>query len=138
MPGDTLPPGYAGVETVKCIKQLPTGNIPENYFFYGDAADNGVISFSITGNTLVAKTYSSDRNAAGQAGATLAARYKNVVSAIGNNSDYCRITITSYHNGVVSGTFEAQLSNNVQLGVYPAPLIAKITEGEFRDIPVKY
>ena len=133
--GFPMPAGYSGFQIVEGYKQPRQPTIDANYFFQGAGGSNGFITFNIITDSLTTRTYTYN---APTPEVMIAVRYNDIFSNVGTADDSCEMTITSYHNGLVSGTFEARLTDNIQMGTYPRPVVAKITQGRFRDIPVHY
>ena len=136
--GDPLPANAAAVQNVKVYKEQPQPGVPVRYYFAADKGDFTAFSFSLWTDSAAAKVYVYDSKSTRQLLGTASFAIPAFVSSFDADKDYFKVTITSYHDGKISGLFEGRMSNILQFGNEEPPAVTTITEGKFRDITVVY
>ena len=121
-------------------KQLQSNSIPQTrYLFFCQKGNNIIYQFAIPTDSLQIQDYILDTGTYRRAGGLVTnEEYNGHQSAILLGDDYMKVSITSYSNGYISGTFNAKLSPIDAVSDNTLQGTTDITEGTFNNIKCTY
>jgi hypothetical protein len=123
------------------FKQLQGTIIPQTrYMFNGQKGNNNVWVFGIKTDSLKIQSYSFDSTYLSISSIPTTMTYNGLQSGLLYNGDNLKINITSYSNGLISGTFTGKFTPFPASGLpnYSTRGNTIISEGEFKNIKCNY
>lgn len=131
--------GYdiSNAEYVTFYKQLQGSLITHTrYLLNAQKGANNFLAFAIKSDSLGVRNYLMDSLYFDQTGNIIMVNYNGQQSSVDYNGDNLSVNITSYANGMISGTFSGKLTPDPYN--YSARGSTVITEGQFQNIKCIY